>query len=490
MVNRQRFAGLRNLGWAGIEALSSVVVSVVALLGIARLIGPTEFGLGALGLGTVQILTVVIGSLFHDALVRDPDVDERHVNAAWTISLVLALAAFLVCIVCAPALAGYYGAGELGPVFIAFAFTLIPDSVVAPLIAERRRALDFRLVTLQYLLARVLGALVGVAMAFAGYGVWSMVGQQAVTSLVGLVVMLWCTPFRLQPNIAIGLLRPLLAFTSSIIATQFVIQLAQRLLLFYVGRVSGVTAAGYWGLADRIVDTLQRTITNALYHVSLSHFAKVQDQPIKLGELVREANRWLVPSVLTGLLIIAVFGTDMIAIVLGDEWTDAGLATQILALGAIVQLRRLMDHVALNAFGHAKVAFQAYLLEAVAIVGALFLLSPSSLVAVAIFRTTQPAIGYFLIAYRAFIMTDRHWLKETMILVLDLLILVSAFATAWLIHRYGSGDPSWMLLVLGSTSTFLVSISATIVFRPSMARKILQLVTERRSVLALKGYSD
>ncbi|MDH3663581.1 MAG: oligosaccharide flippase family protein, partial [Alphaproteobacteria bacterium] len=407
MVDRRRFTGLKNVGWAGIEAVSSVLVSVVALLGIAKLIGPTEFGLGALGLGTVQILTVVLGSLFHDALVRDPEVDERHVNAAWTISLLLALVAFGLCVALSSPFAGYYGAPELGPVFVAFAFTLIPDAVVAPLIAERRRALDFRLVTVQYLLARALGALIGVAMAFAGYGVWSMVGQQVVTSLVGLVIMVRRVPFTLRPSFALGLLKPLLAFTSSIIATQFVIQLAQRLLLFYVGRVSGVTAAGYWGLADRIIDTLQRTVTNALYHVSLSHFAKVQDQPARLGTLVHEANGWLVPAIFPGLLIVAVFATDIIGLILGEAWLPAGVATQVLALGAVIQLRRLMDHVSLNALGHADVAFQAYLLEAGLVIAALFLVSPTALAAVAIFRAVQPVFGYLLIAQRAMVMTER-----------------------------------------------------------------------------------
>lgn len=487
MVDRRRFAGLKNVGWAGIEALSSVFVSIVALLGIARLIGPSEFGLGALGLGTVQILTVVIGSLFHDALVRDPDVDERHVNAAWTVSLILALAAFLICIVSASPLAVFYGAAEFGPVFIVFAFTLIPDAVVAPLIAERRRALDFRLVTLQYLLARALGAFVGVAMAFAGYGVWSMVGQQIVTSLVGLVIMVWCVPFRLRPSVALDLLKPLLAFTSSIIATQFVIQLSQRLLLFYVGRVSGVTAAGYWGLADRIIDTLQRTVTNALYHVSLSHFAKVQDQPAKLGEVVREANGWLVPAILPGLLVIAVFGTDIITLVLGESWEPAGLATQILAVGAVIQLRRLMDHVALNALGRANIAFQAYLLEAALVVAALFLLSPASLAAVAVFRAAQPLFGYVLIAWRALVMTSRRWLDEIFILSADVVIMAFAVAVAWMIHRYGAGEASWMLLILGSGSAFFAAFLTTTLLRPSMIRKAWKLISSHPRILALRG---
>ena len=487
MVDRKRFAGLKNVGWAGIEALSSVLVSVVALLGIARLIGPTEFGLGALGLGTVQILTVVLGSLFHDALVRDPDVDERHFNAAWTVSLVLALIAFLFCVAIASPLAGYYGAAKLAPVFVAFAFTLIPDAVVAALIAERRRALDFRMVTVQYLTARALGALVGVGMAFAGYGVWSMVGQQMITSLVGLSIMVTCVPIKLRPNFALGLLKPLFAFTSSIIATQFVIQVSQRLLLFYIGRVSGVTAAGYWGLADRIVDTLQRTVTNALYHVSLSHFAKVQDQPVRLGELVRAANGWLVPAVFPGLLVIAIFGTDIIRLILGDSWVPAGVATQILAIGVVIQLRRLMDHVALNALGHSKIALQAYLLEAGLVIIALFLLSPTALAAVAMFRAVQPAFGFCLIIYRAMAMTVRRWQDDARELGRDMLIMAAAFCTAWLAHRYGGGEPSWIWLIIGAAGAFLAAALTTVLLRPSLTRTAWETVSRHPRFLALRG---
>ncbi|MEM7042505.1 MAG: oligosaccharide flippase family protein [Pseudomonadota bacterium] len=487
MADKARLAGLKNVGWAGIEAVSSVLVSVVALLGIARLIGPTEFGLGALGLGTVQILTVVIGSLFHDALVRDPKVGDRHVNAAWTVSLVLAIVAFLVCTLIAAPLADYYDAARLAPVFIAFAFTLIPDAITAPLIAERRRALDFRLVTIQYLLARALGAVIGVAMAFAGYGVWSMVGQQLVTSLFGLAIIAWWTPFRLRPNVDLGLLKPLLAFTASIIATQFVIQLAQRLLLFYVGRVSGVTAAGYWGLADRIIDTVQRTVTNALYHVSLSHFAKVQDQPARLGEVVREANGWLVPAIFPGLVVIAVFGTDIIRLILGEAWLPAGMATQILAIGAIIQLRRLMDHVALNALGHSEIAFKAYLLEAGLVVAALFLLNPVTLTAVAIFRAVQPMLGYCLIIYRALIMTVRRWRGELLDLGLDVLVLGAAAAVTWLIHRHGAGDAGWVLLIVGSAAAFITAFVATALLRPAMTWKAWQMISNHPRAAALRG---
>lgn len=464
------WTGLKNVAWAGIEAVSSVLVSIVALLGIARLIGPTEFGLGALGLGTVQILSVVIGSLFHDALVRDPKVTDKHVNVAWTVSLIVSIAAVALCVLLATPLSNYYEAPKLAAVLIAFSLMLIPDAVVAPLIAERRRALDFRLVTVQYLIARLGGALVGVTMAIAGYGVWSMVAQQLITSALGLIIVLWRTPFRVRPHMNLSLLTPLLTFTSSIIATQFVIQFAQRIVLFYVGRVSGITAAGYWGLADRIIDTLQVTITNALYHVSLSHFAKVQDRREQLGQVIRQANHWLVPAIFPSLVLVAIFGTDIIGFLLDDEWLPAGIAAQILAIGAIIQLRRLMDHVALNALGHSNVALQAYLLEACLTTAVLFLFMPSMLWAVAIFRTIQPLYGYCLIVYRSMQRTMRRWQTELLDLIVDGLLVITTAVVVWNVKPYLASQNTIVMLIIAGIIAMVTAGLLCLILRPGMVQ--------------------
>lgn len=487
MSGKFSWVGLKNVAWAGIEAVSSVLVSVVALLGIARLIGPTEFGLGALGLGTVQILSVVIGSLYHDALVRDPNISDKHVNVAWTTSLIIAVAACLFCVLLSTPLGNYYEAPELSPVFIAFSLMLIPDAMVAPLIAERRRALDFRLVTVQYLVARLLGALVGVAMAALGYGVWSMVAQQLITSLVGLVIILWRTPFRPRPSLDIKLMKPLLAFTSSIIATQFVIQFAQRFILFYVGRVSGVTVAGYWGLADRIVDTLQVTITNALYHVSLSHFSKVQDSPKQLGDVVRQANSWLVPAVFPGLVLIAIFGTDIVRFLLDDAWLPAGPATQILAIGAIIQLRRLMDHVALNALGHSKIAFQAYLLEACLTTMSLLLFMPVQLWAVAIFRAIQPLYGYCLIVYRAVKLMARRWQSEVSDLAIDILLTLAVAAVVWMLKPHLGTENTIVMLIAAGMIAMVTAGLLCLLLRPTMVRNAWAAIRSHPRFLAIRS---
>lgn len=171
MPDNSRWRVAANLIWSGAEVASSILVSLLALLGIARLIGATEFGLGALALGIVQIFSVVLGSLFHDALVQTSDADARHFNAAWTASWMLGLTVFCLCLALAESLAIFFEQPRFTTVFMALAPMLAVAGAVSILMAERRRQMDFRTVALQHLSSRAAGALIGVAMAWSGAGV-------------------------------------------------------------------------------------------------------------------------------------------------------------------------------------------------------------------------------------------------------------------------------------------------------------------------------
>ncbi|MEL6962348.1 MAG: oligosaccharide flippase family protein [Pseudomonadota bacterium] len=469
MAKTSTWTALRNVSWAGLEAVSSVLVSFVAMLGIARLIGASEFGLGALAIGITQIPGVILGSLFHDALVRNPGIGRRQFDSAWTATLALSAVVTLVCVLLAEPLADFFREPRFAVVFVVMALILIPDSAIATFTAERRRELDFRLVTLQFVIARIVGALAGVLCAVGGLGVWSMVVQQWLTTIIGLSILFAKSPYRPRFLLVLDDLWPMVRFTISIIATQFVIQIAQRLMLIYVARIGDLTLAGYWGLADRLVDAIQRTVTNALYHVSLSHFSKVQDDKVKLGSLVREANAWLASFVFPGMILIAVTGPEIIDVLLGQDWVPAGLPVQVLAIGMIIQLRRLMDHVALNALGRSDIAFKAYALEATLALSALFLLQPTTLLGIAIIRALQPAAGYGLIAYQSRRQTGRSgWLDVADVGRDLLLILLVGVAVWWLHQEFGIMFGGLPQLVASGLAAVAATLGAIALIRPAL----------------------
>ena len=457
------------VSWAGLEAISSLLVSFVALLGIARLIGASEFGLGSLALGIVTMVGVVPQCLFHDALVRSPRVTSAHYDSVWTAGLLSSLLIALMCMAMAAPLAAFFREPRFSAVFLSLSITLIPDAAIVPLIAERRREMDFRLAALQYLAARSVGATCGVGCALAGLGVWSVVAQQWVTSLLSLTILLIYSPLSPKLRLEIDLLKPMIKFTSPIVVTQFLTGLGPSLILVYVARVGDLRLVGYWGLANRLVDVPGRIINHALYHVMLSHFAKVQEQRSLLGQMVRAVNVWLATIVFPGLILMVVIGPDIIEFLLGEAWLPAGLAVQILALGVIIRLRYLMDHVALNALGNSEIALSAYLLETVVILAALFMLSPTTLGWIALIKALQPIIGYCIIATRSVQMTGRSAATECLDLFLDFIMIATVGLIAWVFYLYLVDEALLLVLVASPIIAMITAVFMMLVLRPASA---------------------
>jgi O-antigen/teichoic acid export membrane protein len=456
-------------GWAGLEALSSVLVSLVALLGIARLIGASEFGLGSLALGIVAIVGVVPFCLFPDALVQSPQITKQHFDSAWTATLLLSLVAVLVCMALAAPLAAFFQEPRFSAVFLSLSITLIPDGATEPLIAERRRQLDFRMAAIRRMAARSIGAACGVGCALAGLGVWSIVAQQWVTSVLGLMVMLIYSPVRPRLKLAFGDLKPMLRFSSSIVVTQFLAQLGPGLFLIYIGRVGDLTLAGYWALATRLAEILPRFFTQPVYHLALAHFARIQEQPQLLGQVVRGANAWLTTMISPAVVLIAVIGPDVLEFLVGEAWLPAGPAMQILAVGVMIRLRRLMDHVALNALSNSEVALWAYSFETAVIIAALFLLSPKTLVGVALLKAIQPTIGYCIIAIRSVEKTRRSAVREWWDLFLDLTQVAVIGVVIWCLHLFLIKESRLLVLVASPIVAMITAVIMMMVLRPAEA---------------------
>jgi len=288
--------------------------------------------------------------------------------------------------------------------------------------------------------------------------------------------MLIYSPLKPGLKLAFGDLKPMVRFSSSIVLTQLVTQLAPRLILIYIGRVGDLTLAGYWSLANQLVSVVRRIVTQALYHLALAHFAKMQDQRNLLGQVVRGANAWLVTMIFPGLILIAVIGPDIISFLLGEAWLPAAPAVQVLALGVIIRLRRLMDHVALNALGNSEVALWAHLLETTVLIAALFLLSPKTLVGIALLGAVHPLIGYWVIARQSIKATGRSAATECWDVFLDLIQLAVIGLAIWCLHLFLIDKSVLLVLVASPIVAMITAVFMALVLRRAAALEAWSMV--------------
>ena len=469
---------LRSLLWSGLETIGTVLIGLLSVIVIARLIGPSDFGLAAIGLGLTLVFIVFISSLVHDGLVRSPDYSDRQLNSAFTFSLLAGIAAAAGLGLLAQPLAGFLDEPGLAWVLLCFLPMVLLGALTAPLIAERRRMLDFRTLGRQQLLTRSIGLAIGIALAAGGGGVWSVVAQQLTAS--GLLFAMLTIKRRGLPRLRIDwrALQPILQFSQYIAWSGLVVQLTERLFLTLVGYLYGLNAAGQWAVASRLVETITIVLSQLLYHVALAHMAPFRAARAKLAEIATLSRDMLILVALPGLVAVVAAIEPLVALLFGEGWADVPGLIAWMLLGSLFVLRRLFAHVALNVLGRSGTTFAAFSGESGTALALLASLSPLGVMGAALARGLSFAVGWLVIFHRSAALLGMRFRAEVAGLAVDVVVAVAAVSlTAFLLRDVAFGNDVTAILCRGALAGGL-ALASLALLRLGVTRQLITWLRE------------
>lgn len=349
-MNRHRRVG-RSLLWVASEKGGVTVVSLVTIALLTRLLGPDQMGAAALGLTLVQILIAVVSGPLHNAIVQRKDAQHADfATAFWLatgIGVLLAGAGFAL----APLVSRAFGDPRVGPIYAWMGLSLVAAGVEAGLAAQLRRQMRFRALAVRTMVSRIGGAVVAVGMAYAGFGVWSLVAQQLTAVSLGSCLLAAAVPRLPGFVFSMTSARWLARFAAPMLGAAVLSNLQARILVLFVGQVFGTTALGYVHVAQRVIQALQDLAGSAFYQLALPLLARHQEDRAALANGFRRATALLCAAVLPlfgGLVAVA---PEVITLAFGPAWQPAVLPMQLLALAVALGFVRQPSGIVFQAAG-------------------------------------------------------------------------------------------------------------------------------------------
>jgi len=429
----------RSLIWALVESGGLSLLSLAVLLVVARLAGPGDLGAFAIALGIVQILTMIVENIVHDAIIQRSELSPEHLHTAFWTCLALGALLSMGCWLAAPRVGEIFASSQVGDLLSIVGLSLVFTGAGCVPVAVLRRAVMFRPIAIRSLGGRLCGAIVAIVMAATHFGVWSLVAQYVVQTIVCTILVWPSTPFRPAFTFSLTRLRELLAFGSLSVGTRLIWMAGGKMFTLLLGNLLGVTAVGYLNIAQRLVDTLFDLLAGAAHNLALPIFSRRQADRASLVRAYVQATEFcaLATTPLYGGL--ALCAGPIIAVLLGEAWLPATPLVWVLAAGAMMQFLFLFGPTTLTAVGRPGIVLVFSLWTLSFVLAVFFLVKPDDVVEASAIWAGRIFIGAPLLHFTIcrilktspLILVKAVWVPLTATLTMAVtLLLVETYALA------------------------------------------------------------
>lgn len=323
------------IAWTAAAKWSAQLVSWAALLIIARLLAPSDFGLVGMTAVFSGLITLLAESGMGAAVVTLRELDEKQIRQMNAAALLFGVCAALLSCAMAWPVAQFYGRPEVAKIlmvsaigFVVTGFRSIPGALL-------ERDMNFKSLAFIEGMQSLLQSFATMGLALAGAGYWSLVAGPLVGGSTGAILCAMRRPCGVQwpgPEVtkALGL--------GGAVLTGRIAWYAYSSSDFLVaGRVFGAAALGHYSLAWNFANLPTEKVSAMVLRVTGSFFSALQNDR-------QELKRYLL--LLTGGLALLLFpvaagigltAAEIIEVAFGSRWLPATVPLQLLAIYGVLR---------------------------------------------------------------------------------------------------------------------------------------------------------
>jgi O-antigen/teichoic acid export membrane protein len=322
---------VQGLFWSIVQSWGRQAISVIIFAVLARLVGPSAFGQIALVGVFISFIQVFIDQGFPIAIIQRDNLESEHLDTAFWTNVGISSLLTVIGILGAPLIAEGFKEPQITPIiqylslgFIINAFSSVPQAIL-------NRNLEFRPLALRALTAILVGGILGIFMAFQGFGVWSLVGKQLAEGVIGAIALWWASDWKPKLRFSIQHFKDLFLFGSHIVLTnifEFFNRQSDNLL---IGYFLGTTALGYYTIAYRILMIITSLLTGVVNQVTMPAFSRLQREIEHLQSSFYKATQFVSIVAFPIFTAIAILSPELISVFFGKEWLPSVPVLQALS---------------------------------------------------------------------------------------------------------------------------------------------------------------
>lgn len=314
---------VKGVGWSAADSLLGQGVTFIVGLVLARILSPSEYGLIGLTTIFITVFNAIIDSGFSQAVIRKKDANNDDYNTMFITNMVLSVVMFFVLFFGAPAIARFFERPELvsltrvmGVILIINALSITQNTVLT-------KRIDFKTKTKASLISAVLSGIVGIAMAYMGFGVWALVGHQITKQLANTICLWifnkWWPNFRFSRQS----FRYMWGFGWKLLASNLIDNIWNQLYQVVVGKFYSPATLGQYSRSKEYASLFSSNLNSIVSRVSFPVLAEIQDDKSRLKSAYRKIIKTTMFVTAVCMISMGAVAEPMLYCLIGPQWHQA-----------------------------------------------------------------------------------------------------------------------------------------------------------------------
>jgi O-antigen/teichoic acid export membrane protein len=327
---------VKGVFWSGAKVWGARTVSFVTFAILSRLLTPEAFGLVALADIYITFVQTFQDQGFTAAIVQRENLEAKHLDSAFWANMVIGAILCLISFATAGLIANLFHESQMASIVQWLSIGFILDGLSSVQYAILQRNLSFKQLAMRDILAIFISGIVGVVLAFLGFGVWSLVIQRLSKLIIGALVLWSVSDWRPGLRFSLKHAIELFSFGLNIVGIKILNFINLHLDELLIGYFLGSTLLGFYTVAYKLFGVIKDLLTSVTTSVAFPTFSRLQDNPEEMRRTFYQAIWYTSIISFPAFIGMSIIAPELIPAFFGPQWTLSIPVLQVLSFIGIL----------------------------------------------------------------------------------------------------------------------------------------------------------
>ena len=311
---------LSNLFWRFSERTAAQGVSFIVSIVLARLLTPEDYGLIGLITVFISIATIFVSSGFGNALIQKENTTQTDFSSVFYFGILMGIIMYIILFFTAPFIADFYNEPLLILVIRVLSLSLIIAGINSVQQAYVSKTMQFKRFFYSTIIGTVISAIIGIYMAYKGFGVWALIAQNLSNQIIDTCVLWFTVKWRPTFEFSFSEMKKMFDYGWKLLFSSLLDTVYNNLYSLVIGKFYSAKDLGYYNRGRNIPNMVITNINGSIQSVIFPALSNCQGDKVRLKAMVRRSIMTSTYLIMPAMIGLAAVAEPLTILLLTEKW--------------------------------------------------------------------------------------------------------------------------------------------------------------------------